>query len=96
MTRLLVVLLLLLPLALSEKAYADEDVKYCSAFDARIEVIRGQIAEEEAKDNIDFFWLKTRWGRLEHFLELKVSCLESTVESYRETAKMFYDQCENK
>lgn len=96
MTRSMAVLLLLFALVLAQTAYADEDAKFCSAYDDRIKEVRRTIAEEEAKDSIDFYYLRSRSDRLEHFLELKVSCLEQAVEAYRQTANEILDaKCGN-
>ena len=91
MTRLLVVLLLLLPLALAKTAYAEEDMKSCSLYDDRIEEVRGHIAEEEAKDSIDFYYLNARRDLLTHLLEAKVSCLDLAVETYRQVANEIFE-----
>jgi hypothetical protein len=96
MTKSTAVLFILSSLTLAEIAYADDDVKFCSAYDDRIEEVRKTIAEEAAKDSVDFYYLQTRWDRLEHFLELKVSCLEQAVEAYRQTPTEIFDtKCGN-
>jgi hypothetical protein len=95
-TRLMAVILLLFPLAIHQSTYAEEEMKFCDTFDWKIEEIRKIIAEEQEKDQIDVYYLDGMWGSLEHFLESKISCLEDTVEAYRETANMFNAKCGNK